>query len=159
MVGKRHERPSTERGRGGRFARRLADLAIRPKKEHYRPPPSEACDPPLVFRTYPAGGDNDPHRIVTRLKTYQGKIVEFSIQQETLVGKSWAPVARIDSCRGTVHRHQYDQLASDLMDHDVIMEIPTHDDGDVVGKGYTLAYDLMHDEWEHNLWRWRGDRA
>jgi len=68
-----------------------------------------------------------------------------------------AHVARIDCCGSTIHRHQFDQTGKDLYDHRVIVEIPAQDGWSVVDAGYAEAYEVMFNEWEENLRRWRGE--
>lgn len=125
----------------------------------YIPPPDGECDALPPFFIYPTGSDNDPHRLVVRMKLYRGLIVDFSINQTTLIEQRWRDVARIDCCGGVIHRHQYDIHGNDLIGHKLIEKIPSEGGWEVVNKGYLTAYDVMHDEWENNLRRWRDGRA
>ncbi|MFY1674375.1 DUF7718 family protein [Plantactinospora sp. WMMB334] len=159
MGRKRGERRKAIKVRGGRIARRIVNMAIRPKKDRYYPPPDEACELPNVFHIYPTGEPNDPHRIAVRQKIYKGQVVDFAINQTTLVGKKWRDVARIDCCLGFIHRHQFDQDGNDLIGHQKIVDIPLVDPWVVVSKGYLDALTVMHDEWEDNYRRWQGDGA
>jgi hypothetical protein len=76
--------------------------------------------------------------------------------QETRTDSGWARVARIDCCGGTIHRHQFIIGSEvDIYDHRPIMEIPAQDGWEAVDKGYDSASDVMFNEWEDNLRRWR----
>lgn len=159
-MGPRRGRYKGEGSQGQRRGKikRLLERAPKPPRQKYVPPPDEACDLPQVFFTYPTGQD-DGNRIAIRVKIYRGLIVDFSLNQHTLVDRRWRNVARIDCAGGTIHRHQFDQDGNDLIGHELIKEIPPEDGWDVVHKGYLSALDVMHDEYEDNLRRWRNDAA
>jgi hypothetical protein len=102
---------------------------------------------------------SEEDKLLVRLRTYRKKIVDFAVMQETFAGGEWCRVARIDCCRGTVHRHLETRGGKVLLDHDPICDIP-HGDGAwaVVHDSYEGALAEMQDAWEDNLRRWRHDR-
>jgi hypothetical protein len=145
----------TTRSRGGRFARRLADMAVRPTRREYRPPPRDQC----VTGTYtiwPTGTQNDMHAIAVRYALYHGLYVDFSFNQSYVVDGVSRTVARIDCCHGTVHRHQFDREGTDVLHGEVICDIPAEGGFEVVHNHYEPCLDIMDDEWEHNFRRWAG---
>ncbi|WP_412735977.1 hypothetical protein [Krasilnikovia sp. MM14-A1259] len=138
--------------------RHSASKAPKPKPATYEPPPADDCTVD-VFQTYPTGSDNDGQMLVVRIWVYRALIVDFAINQVIEVDGSWKDVARIDCCGGTVHRHQFDKDGNDLIGHKLIREIPPDAGGEVVNEAYKEALAVMHDEYDDNLRRWRGDDA
>jgi hypothetical protein len=146
--------PPAPKGRRGGRLRRLADMAMLSKRSEYHPPPRGDCDE-QTFQIPLADAD----ALVVRLRTQRGRIVDFAVTQTTKVEGKSVNVARIDCCWGKIHRHQYDQDGTDLLDHQLIREIPPTDGCTIVEEGYVPALDIMHNDWEGNLRRWRGDRT
>ena len=133
---------------------RVKDMNIPVQEPRYRPP----AVPPAIPTVYPIELTPED-RLVVRMSCYRGKIVDFAIMQETWGGDMWTPVARIDCCHGTIHRHQFDQAGVDVLDHALICDIPAQGDSwGVVHRGYDDALTTMMDEWEDNLRRWRNVR-
>ncbi|MFJ7179247.1 hypothetical protein ACIQXA_23245 [Streptomyces massasporeus] len=129
-------------------------MAGKPAVQVYTPPGV----PPAEEATFPIElSEND--RLVVRLRTYRKKIVDFAVMQETLVAGEWEQLARIDCCRGTVHRHLVSQEGETLLDHDLICDIPYGEKSwEVVDDSYEGALDEMEERWEDNLRRWRHGR-
>lgn len=75
----------------------------------YRPPPIHVCED----ETYPIDVGSvfglGSHRIVVRLRTYRGRLVEYAFQHEWRSDQDgdWEPVFRIDTRHGCIHSHQY----------------------------------------------------
>jgi hypothetical protein len=137
----------------GKNNRRLPDMAVTPDPDTYRAP---GCPPAeeFLFHAEVARG----HKFTVRQRIYRGKIVDFAVQQIMLMEDDvWVEVARIDCCRGTVHRHQFNRDGVDVWDHRVIREIPERG-WDVVNQSYDQAYDVMVAEWEENVRRWEDVR-
>jgi hypothetical protein len=135
---------------------RLIDRSIKPSRDVYKPPPFEWEDTYPIYLT----GDHDgSDSIVVRMGMYRGKVVDFSINQTTLVDGSPLDVARIDCCHGTIHRHQFHRDGTNVRDRAVLCEIPPDSGWEVVDKHYQLCLDLMNDGWQDNLRRWDGDGA
>lgn len=141
----------------GRGDARLADMSLSPEKREYKPPPRHTLgggDPQPIWVT-------DDDLVVLVSWTYRGLIVDFSIEQYRVDPGDGAKtkIARIDCCHGTIHRHQYDQNGQDVYDGRVILVIPPDDGWAIVDSGYDEAYDVMLNEWDANLRRWRGERS
>ncbi|MEI6620781.1 MAG: hypothetical protein WCP28_02595 [Actinomycetes bacterium] len=133
----------------------MPDLGIRPPDpKPYRPPPAEVCSE----KTYPISLGDGTNELVVRMRRYKHFIVDFSVHQVHVDedGKRH-DVARIDCCTvGTIHRHQFvKSTGEDVYDHRTIQPIPADDPWPVVSSGYDQAIDVMMDEWEENLGRWR----
>lgn len=124
-----------------------------PEPEVYKPPPEAACDP-LVYPFEITETD----RILTRLWFYKGKTVDFAICQHAKHEGQWMDVARIDCCGGIIHRHQYNQVGEDVYDHRPIQVIDRATAWNTLGPAADNAYDVMFNEWEANLRRWRDGR-
>ncbi|GAA1744898.1 hypothetical protein GCM10009681_14790 [Luedemannella helvata] len=122
----------------------------------YKPPPEEECHCE-TFVFHPTGRENDPIKLHVRFMQYQGKIVDFSINQVFVLDGISHDIARIDTAHGTIHRHQFFPRRQQV--RTVITEIPVDDGWNVVDKGYDNALDVMQDEWDDNLRRWNSDRA
>jgi hypothetical protein len=135
-----------------RKRRGVVDMSTTPPPEPpYKPPPLHACTE-LVFPI----DLSDEDQFVIRQRIYKGKIVDFAIMQKVCVDGKWVDVARIDCCGGTIHRHQYVAGSDDdTYDHRLIAEIPAQDGWEVVDQGYDGATNVMFNEWEGNLRRWR----
>ena len=138
----------------GRASERgLVDMAAQPEKKLYVPPPASSCR----IVEYPVSLTAED-RLHVREHRYKGRIVDFAIMQIRAAPADEGTevhIARIDCCRSTIHRHQYDQTGQDVYDHRVIVEIPALEGWDVVDAGYADAYDVMFNEWVENLRRWR----
>lgn len=132
---------------GKRDSKRLADMSGQPAL--YEPPSAEECDSEEVIPI-----EIDPtSQLVVRLRSLQGKIVDFSISQLVNDAGEWHDVARIDCHHGSIHRHQFTRGGNQT--RQVIRHIPPGQEGhDVVNDGYTPAYELMFNEWEESLRRW-----
>ncbi|MBO0868731.1 MAG: hypothetical protein J2P15_09225 [Micromonosporaceae bacterium] len=143
----------TGKSRGGRFARRLADMAIHPAQRGYRPPPANQCFTG-TYTIWPMGTQNDVHAVAVRYAVYQGLYVDFSLNQICVVDGISRAVARIDCCHSTIHRHQFNQEGTDLLRGEVICEIPAEGGVKVVHNHYQPCLDIMDDEWEDNFRRW-----
>ncbi|WP_446041706.1 DUF7718 family protein [Streptomyces sp. SID1121] len=126
-------------------------MGVKPDVRVYTPP----AVPPAEETTFPVAMTLDG-RLVVRLRTYRKKIVDFAVMQETLVAGEWEQLARIDCCRGTVHRHLSTHDGKILLDHDLIRDIPYGDRSwEVVDDSYEGALQEMQDRWSDNLRRWR----
>lgn len=139
------------RGPRGRFLRRLADLTVRPPADHYRAPPDRLC-----FKDQYSLDLSEEVTLTVVYKVFRGLIVHFVINHSVLANPKSINIARIDTCHGMIHRHQYDQAGVDLLDHQLIRVIPAGR-YDVVNEGFPDALAIMQNEWEANLRRWRGD--
>jgi hypothetical protein len=127
-------------------------MTIEPETS-YKPPPRDVSRL-IDFRVHLVDDDN---MLAVKAWEYRGKIVDFAVSQVVHIEGKWVDVARIDTAGGTIHRHQYDQGGSDLWDHRKIRDIPHENGWDVVDRGYEEALDMMENEWEDNLRRWRRD--
>lgn len=116
--------------------------------EPWMPDPEECeNEPPYVFQ-------HDPNeRVVVSLTTHVTRIVAFAVTQQTRASEeqAWHDVVRIDSAHGTVHLHRFNQRGIEF-GRKVLQ--PINDVGDVE-VGYRQAEDLVFDEWQENLRRWR----
>ncbi|MFE5295209.1 hypothetical protein [Streptomyces sp. NPDC056632] len=138
----------------GKRRSRVADMSVKPAVQVYTPPGI----PPAEETTFPIEL-SETDRLVVRLRTYRKKIVDFAVMQETAVNAEWEQLARIDCCRGTVHRHLVTAEGKILLDHDLIREIPCGEHSwEVVDDSYEGALEEMQDRWEDNLRRWRHGR-
>lgn len=135
---------------GRKGERGLADMSAEVSELEYRPPPKTACDE----RQWPQYL-TEVDRLHIRTWRYRGRIVDFAIMQIIEVDGKDVHVARIDCCHSIIHRHQFDKAGVDLYDHRVIVPIPHEDGWDVVDAGYAAATDVMFNEWEENLRRWK----
>lgn len=120
----------------------------------YTPPP-EYAQYGEVFTVALSEG----YRIVVRLGYYNHRLADFMVQLEALHAVAWHPVARIDCCGGSVHRHQFIRsTGEDVLDHKVWAVLPERDREAVdrlIGEGYDWGYDFMLDRWEELVRRWR----
>ncbi|MGW8971931.1 DUF7718 family protein [Streptomyces platensis] len=138
----------------GKRRSRVADMAAKPTERVYNPPGV----PPANETTFPIELSEED-QLVVRLRTYRKKIVDFAVMQETMVSGEWEQLARIDCCRGTVHRHLVTAEGVVLLDHDLIRDIPCGEKSwEVVNDSYEGALDEMEDRWQDNLRRWRRGR-
>lgn len=130
---------------------KLADMTITPPPEpHYVPPGLD-----VAIQTVTPIDITREDQMVVRQRFYRGKVADFAICQKVRVNGKWVDVARIDCCHSTIHRHQFNQEGIDLYDHRVIIEIPAVEGWNVVDAGYDNAYNVMLNEWDQNLERWR----
>jgi hypothetical protein len=142
----------------GRIIRRLADMGIYPRREHYKPPIGARKD----RYDWPLCDENaEPSvidKLIVRTKDYRGKIVDFAVMQIRVVDGEDKEIARIDCCGGTIHRHFYDRNGTDLLDHDPICAIPLGEKGqELINERFPEALKLINNEWEANVRRWSGD--
>jgi len=143
------------RGRRGLILRRLGTIGSTKPDIYRRPRDGEDG----THRIYPTGEMNSPHLVVVRYYVHRGLVVDFSINQLVVddVGAEH-DVARIDTKHGTVHRHQFYQDGRPEWRWD-ILPIPAPGDTsswEIVNKAYDTYLDVMHDEWDDNVRRWRG---
>lgn len=132
---------------------RLADMAIVPVDPRYYPPPDDECEEhsePIVLA--------DGHKIVIRRQYPIGRstVVRFGVNQSIrLARRDWQWVSRIDSDHGEIHRHDY--TAAGGHERTVLQVIPATRGEELVDWWCEHAAELMHNEWEDNVRRWRGD--
>ncbi|TDB95810.1 hypothetical protein E1091_09890 [Micromonospora fluostatini] len=127
-----------------------------PEQRRYKPPPPDACEEDTVPVRLPIPGNE----LRVRTVVYRNLIVDFAVVQIVRFEGRWITVAKIDCDRGVIHRRQYVRsTGEDILDHQPLCPIPPDRGWDVVDRWFRDALDLMEDEWEDNLRRWRGDTA
>lgn len=124
-----------------------------PDPKYLLPDPEECED-----KTWPVG--LDPYNeLRARFVLWQERlIVDFAINQVTLIEDGWSDVARIDCFHGVIHRHQFQRGSTATIARVEFVKIPTDESGwAFVDSWYDQALKMMEDEWEQTLRRWNRD--
>jgi hypothetical protein len=93
-----------------------------------------------------------------RYRLWQDRlIVLFTVGQIVRHNGEWVEVARIDTCHGTVHRHQLKKSRPDdrVGERHELEKIPAEDPWTVVDQWYGQALDMIETDWTEYLRRWR----
>lgn len=94
-------------------------------------------------------------RIHVRYFLHEGRVVEFAMMQQAMVGPDeWADVVKVDCCHDEVHVHRYSS-AGVQVSRTVIRPIRSLDD---VETGLDEAEELIYEHWEENRRRWNDGR-
>lgn len=141
------------RSKGRKAERRLPSMGVvPPPDEPYHPPPPDECEE-FTESIRPARR----HLLTVRrvFRTGQNVVVEFSVNQSYLVGRSYEEIGRIDCDHGEVHRHQFFEVGG--QERTVLEVIPLLGGEEVVDRWADTALKIMQNGWEGNFRRWRGD--
>ena len=120
----------------------------------YRPPPIHVCED----ETYPidVGPISGPgrHRIVIRLRTYRGRVVDYALQHEwrSSPDDGWQPVFRIDTRHGCIHSHQYHR---DRDRETRPIQVLGRNDHAILGASYDESYKQVIDWLEQHFRSWQ----
>lgn len=132
---------------------KLVSMAVvPPPDEPYMPPPDDECEE-FTERILLMRGNRLSIR--RRFRTGQNTVVEFGVNQVVRVDGGWVDVARIDSAHGEIHRHQFTASGGNRIT--TLERIPQRDGEELVDRWCAIAADMMENEWQENLGRWRGD--
>lgn len=133
----------------------LADMTILPSQPAgYELPDPDECEEYKNSIVLEAG-----HELLVRLLLWKDRlIVEFAIMQVVRHNGLWVEVARIDTCEGSVYKHQLRKTRPDdqVGQREEVERVPTVNPWTVIDRWYEDALGRMQREWVYNLRRWRG---
>jgi hypothetical protein len=139
-MGKARSRSRSERQTGA---------GHQPTEPSWLPDPDDCED---YGYTFDLGG---AARVIVRLRTYNTKIIEFAMTQQTrTAADAWREVIRIDSAHGEVHAHRFNRSGEQFL-RSVLRPITAIAD---VEEGYQEAEAIIFDGWQENLERWSRGR-
>ncbi|RAX22138.1 hypothetical protein DRB07_08975 [Actinomyces sp. Z3] len=108
--------------------------------------------------TYPLdvvlGGVVGTHRILVRLRTYRGRLVDYALQHEwrSEWGGDWKPVFRIDTRHGCIHSHQYHR---DGARETRPIQALGRNDRAILEESYETSYTQVFDWMEQHFRSWQ----
>lgn len=98
------------------------------------------------------------HELSVRYRLWKDRlIVEFAVMQVVRHNGHWVEVARIDTCHGSIHKHQLSKArpGDRVGKRDELQSVPVQNGWTVVDSWYEQALDHMQRYWTENLRRWR----
>jgi hypothetical protein len=134
----------------------LVDMSTAPPGDPlgYELPDPDECEEHPGGRIVLASG----HELFARFTLWKDRlIVEFCVGQVIRQEDTWVAVARIDTCHGSVHKHQlFRKRPNDhLGQQHELARIPESNAWSFIDNWYLQALDHMQRHWTENLRRWR----
>lgn len=83
-------------------------------------------------------------RVIVRLVTERGQLIDFAMIQETIDGGQWRAVVRYDCSHGTVHVHRFRHGGRRPMSKKVVATLED------IETAFLLAERGIYDAWEEN---------
>lgn len=141
--------PDMTKAKGrARIERGIADMSESTEVVSYEPPLLEECrvrDQPIDL-----GADV---RLHDHTREHQGLIVYFSLQLSVIRAADWFVVARIDTCHGEVHKHQFYRDGRDET-RTLVRTVPVDNGAATVDSHYLQGYDMLVEEHADIIRRW-----
>lgn len=91
-------------------------------------------------------------RCIHKFLYHHHSIVWFSIVQQTLDDGQWHTVIRADTCHDEAHVHRFRRRRGEESQRRVLCQVSSIEE---VGRGFDEASDLITEQWEENVRRWR----